>query len=225
MDKKNLLWILPILLLVLLTPFISSIDLEIARYFFRKEGGHFSQDGFPGFIYTYGVIPAEITAISATVVFFLSYFFPTWKKWRPYAMLLIIPMVIGAGLIVHVMLKDRWGRPRPKQVIEFGGKQEFRPYYKPNFFHQPEPSKSFTCGHCTMGFYFFALAFAGYRLRNKTILYLGIALTLILGFTLSYARLAQGGHFFSDVFVAALIMWLTTLASDWLIFSRKRLIS
>ena len=79
-------------------------------------------------------------------------------------------MVVGAGFIVHTALKDHWGRPRPKQIIAFGGEQTFRPFYSPNFFHQPEPSKSFPCGHCTMGFYFFAVAFAlrrsGYRRGN-----------------------------------------------------------
>ena len=53
-------------------------------------------------------------------------------------------MIVGAWLIIDFALKDHWGRPRPRQVKEFGGMQEFRPYYgKPNFFHQPEPQNLF----------------------------------------------------------------------------------
>ena len=51
-------------------------------------------------------------------------------------------MAIGVGLFTHILLKDHWGRPRPKQVTQFGGTQEFHPFYKPNFFDQPQPSRA-----------------------------------------------------------------------------------
>jgi len=108
-------------------------------------------------------------------------------------------------------------RPRPKQVIEFGGIQEFRPFYQPNFFHQPEPSKSFTCGHCTMGFYFFALALVVRRLNYRKTFWITLMFAFALGIALSLARIGQGGHFFSDTLISALIMWLTAYACDrWL---------
>lgn len=125
-------------------------------------------------------------------------------------MVLVLSMVLGAGLIVHVALKDHWGRPRPRKTIELGGTQPFRPYYEPNF-QEKIPSKSFPCGHCSTGFYFFSLAILGLQRKSKGLFYLGMFLALSLGTILGVTRIAQGAHFFSDVLVSALIMWLVPL--------------
>jgi membrane-associated PAP2 superfamily phosphatase len=169
------------------------------------------------FVYSFGIYPAWLVVIPAMVIITLSYFIKPLKAWRNNALYLVITLAIGAGFIVNIALKNNWGRPRPQQVIEFGGVQEFRPFYEPNFFHSPEPSHSFPCGHCTMGFYFFAFVFLGMRLHKKWLIYSGWVLAIGLGTLLSITRMAQGGHFFSDVLFSALIMWLTALVCDWLI--------
>lgn len=213
-------WLIPVLAMALITPFTPELDLAVSRYFYDPSTG-FDDSPFYAFMYTYGLIPAQLTFITAAVLLFLSSFFKKWKKWQPASLSLVLTLAIGAGLIAHVMLKDHWGRPRPRQVIEFGGTQEFRPFYSPNFFNQPEPSKAFTCGHCTMGFYFFSLALVGRRLGSKTLYLWGIALALLLGVGLSVTRIAQGGHFLSDTLASALIMWLTAYLCDQLIFSKE----
>lgn len=213
-------WWVPIFLMAIVTPFTPWLDLSLERAFFHPgingEPGHFTNNGFFSFMFNYGFIPAEITAMIAAVILLLSYASKSWKRWRSSALVLLLTLAIGSGFITHALLKDHWGRPRPKQVIEFGGKQPFRPFYEPNFFHQPEPSKSFPCGHCSVGFYFFALILVGKRMGNRYFYWIGIFLTLFLGVALSITRLAQGGHFFSDVLMTALIMWLTALTFDWL---------
>ena len=133
---------------------------------------------------------------------------------RTHALALVLTIILGAGFITHTLLKDHWGRPRPKQVTEFGGSQPFRPFYSPNFFHQPHPSKSFPCGHCTMGFYFFALALVLKRLGYRKGYYFTFAFALVFGITLGISRMAQGGHFLSDVLAAGLIMWITAYLCD-----------
>lgn len=215
-------WWLPIVLMIAITPFTPALDLTASRFFYLQtpEGGHFSTNGFFNFMYDYGVIPAQLTTGFAVLAFLLSYLTPSWKPWRAPSLVLILTLAIGAGFITHALLKDHWGRPRPKQVIEFGGTQPFRPYYKPNFFHQPEPSKSFVCGHCSMGFYFFALALVGKRKGSRALQIAGFTLAAILGIALSLTRIAQGGHFLSDTLMTALIMWLTALTCDWLIFTQ-----
>ncbi|WP_231909278.1 phosphatase PAP2 family protein [Candidatus Protochlamydia naegleriophila] len=45
--------------------------------------------------------------------------------------------------------------------------------------------------------------------QNRKLYQAGWILTLFLGGALSLARIAQGGHFLSDILVSALIMWLT----------------
>lgn len=216
---KNAKWWLPILLMVLITPFTPWLDLTISHYFFSDH--HFVSNDFTTFMFNYGILAADILVGGAVVTFLLSYCLKYWKPWRQASLVLILTLAIGAGFITHTLLKDHWGRPRPKQVIEFGGTQAFRPYYSPNFFSQPEPSKSFPCGHCTMGFYFFALALIGKRYHYRSLYYGGFALAVVLGIALSVTRIAMGGHFFSDTLISALIMWLTALACDFLIFGKE----
>src|SRR6476619_7728679 len=36
---------------------------------------------------------------------------------------LISTMILAPGLLVNVLLKDHWGRPRPIDVTQFGGNQ------------------------------------------------------------------------------------------------------
>lgn len=198
-----------LILLVLLTPWSGPLDLFVSHLFFTD--GHFASSSFFDFMFNYGFFPAWIVIGIALLGLF-------FKKWQKEALYLMLVLAIGSGLIIHAGLKDHWGRPRPKQVIEFGGSQPFRTYYQPNFVHQPEPSKSFPCGHCSMGFYFFALALLAKR-RGYRVLYMGtMTLAWVLGGLLSLVRIAQGGHFLTDAIFSALIMWWTALGLFHLIF-------
>jgi len=216
---KEKAWLLPILALVLITPFTPNLDLSIANFFYQPAQ-HFSSNPFYTFLYNYGVLPAQIVFALSAILLFLASFFKKWKKWHSPALVMVLSLLIGGGLIVHGILKEQWGRPRPKQVIEFGGNQSFRPYYQPNF-HATEPSKSFSCGHCTMGFYFFALALIARRLNYRKTFWAALALALGLGTLLSLARIAQGGHFLSDTLISALVMWLSAYACDRLVYEKE----
>lgn len=217
--KPSLYWVIPIAIVLLLIPFGSAIDLSLARYFFHD--GAFTETPFTHFFYTYGVIPGQLFSASGLLALLLSTLSRAYRNWQPHALFVVLTLAIGSGVIAHAILKDHWGRPRPKQVIEFGGSQPFRPFYSPNFFNQPEPSRSFPCGHCTMGFYFFALALLGKRLKKQWIATSGVIITILLSAALGYTRIAQGGHFFSDVIIAGVVMWLTAIALDWLIYERN----
>jgi membrane-associated PAP2 superfamily phosphatase len=172
-------------------------------------------------MFKYAVYPAQLIALLAFVVFALSFFLNAFKNWQRPALALVATMAIGAGLITHTIFKDHWGRPRPKQIVEFGGHQAFRPYYQPNFFHQPEPSKSFPCGHCTMGFYFFSVALLFRRLGHLYLFYFFFLFAIGFGTAFGISRMMMGAHYFSDVLVTGIIMWLTayifdqTLCNHW----------
>jgi lipid A 4'-phosphatase len=212
--KWQILW--PILAMLAFTPWSGQLDKTVADFFYRN--GSFMSDKLTQISYHYGFLPAWMAAGVAFLILCGSYFLPSLKRWRQAATYLLLTLAVGPGLIIHAGLKDHWGRPRPKQVVEYGGKQHFRPYYQPNFFHQSEPSKSFPCGHCSMGFYFFTLALLGKHYRKKKLRTLGMIIALGLGTLLSFSRVAQGGHFLSDTLMSALIMWLTSLAMYQLSF-------
>jgi lipid A 4'-phosphatase len=208
-------WWMPLLLMGLITPFTPWLDLTVSRHFFQNG---FQSNALFDVLYKEGILPAWITVGGALVVLVGSFWIRAWKAYRRGAGVLILSLAIGSGLIAHLIFKDHWGRPRPKQVIEFGGHQPFRPYYEANLFHQTEPSKSFPCGHCTMGFYFFALAIVAQLECSKKIYITGMTLAWGLGLLLGLARIAQGGHFFSDVLAAGLIMWYTPLVLTTLFY-------
>lgn len=208
--------------MVLIAPFTPAWDLEIERYFYQvgPDGNrHFVSNSLTSLMFDYGTLPAWITIIIASVMLVLSFFKKNWKSWHSSSLVIILTLAFGAGFLTHTLFKENWGRPRPKQVIEFGGIQNFRPFWEPNLFHQPEPSKSFPCGHCSMGFFFFSVALVGLRIDNKAIFWLGLVLAIVLGVSLSILRMAQGGHFLSDTLMSALIMWLTALTCDWIFYS------
>ena len=214
MKKEHLWWLLPLIGALIFTPFSAELDLKIAHYFHNGVG--FISNPFYDFFYNRAVLPGLWVGGAAGFVLVLS-FFKKYKKYRNIALQLILTLVVGAGFVVHTLLKDHWGRPRPRQVIEFGGNQPFRPFYSPNFTHQPEPSRSFPCGHCTMGFYFFSLAFVMRRLGKKGWEWFFYGFALVLGGLLGLTRMAQGGHFLSDVIFSGLILWWIAGLFDWLI--------
>ncbi len=197
-------FVFPFLAWLLFTPWSATLDIAITRIFY--ENGQFSSSPYWDIIYDYGVIPGWILFFVSLYGFISSYFSSKYQTWRKPSLFILLTFAIGPGLIIHGILKEHWGRPRPKQVIEFGGSQSFRPYYYPHF-NQPEPSKSFASGHSSMGFAFFSAALLGLRSKNKKIFWGGIAIAWILGILLSLARIAVGGHFLSDTLASALIMW------------------
>lgn len=202
-------WLVFVLLFALMTPWMSQIDLSLSNYFFKD--GHFSDNPLFTFLFDYSIF----LAWGLVFVGFILLFFKNYRRIGTY---LILTFAIGAGLIVHVALKEHWGRPRPRQVVEFGGTEPYRAYYKPNSIVQ---GKSFSCGHCTMGFYFFTLAFLGSYYRNKRIYFLGMILAWGLGVLLSITRIAQGGHFFSDTIMSGLIMWFVSWVLFKILFQTK----
>ncbi len=214
--KRYLKWLVPLLVCAAIAPFTPAIDLAIARHFFSE--GTFYENGFTAFLYRYGEITAFFFGGAATLLFLLSSMKPTWKKWRQPALVLTLTFILGAGVIVHAVFKEHWGRPRPKHLVEFGGADSFRPFWSPNF-NTEEPKKSFPSGHVAVGFYYLALCLVGRRIGSRALILTGICLTVFFGFGLFFARLAKGGHFFSDALFSVLIMWLSALFSEWLAYN------
>jgi membrane-associated PAP2 superfamily phosphatase len=90
----------------------------------------------PLLVYLLGIAPSNHQNGSAFVATFLLY---------------SLTSIVGAGLIVNALLKEYTGRPRPREVVEFGGNWEYRAALELGI---PGQGQSFPCGHCTMGFIF-----------------------------------------------------------------------
>ena len=47
------------------------------------------------------------------------------RNWIRPGLFLVILLALGPGLLVNAVFKEYWGRPRPREVVQFGGKKEF----------------------------------------------------------------------------------------------------
>jgi len=117
---------------------------------------------------------------------------------RP-AILVLLSVALGPGLLVNGIFKDHWNRPRPRDVVEFGGALAYAPAPL-----RGEGGKSFPCGHCSVGF-LYALGWWIWRKRRPRLAVLSLAIGVIVGFALGIGRMAAGGHFLSDIVWSALI--------------------
>ena len=149
----------------------------------------------------------KLHIITALLLLVLTIYFSLNKHLlnRKRSAYLLCVLLLGPGLIVNLWLKDNSiGRARPREVVEFGGQSAFTPaFYNA---HACDKNCSFPSGHAACGFYFIALAWAFHR---RDLLLLGIALGSLLGLM----RIAQGGHFASDVLVS---WWICYFTAAWL---------
>lgn len=111
-----------------------------------------------------------------------------------------LSLAIGPGLVVNTLFKDGWGRPRPYQVIR--DHKSFVYPWQPHFHHPKD--NSFPSGHVSIGA-MLGVPFIAAR-RKK----LGITLCLAGALIVGLVRYLQGGHYFTDIVMAALIVWLIT---------------
>jgi lipid A 4'-phosphatase len=197
--------LLPLLLFLIIAPFTPEIDLFLSKQFFSEN--QFSFNPLWDLFYHYGIYPAWFGALICLILL---------VKKKQAALIYLLTFAIGAGTITQGIFKTFWQRPRPLQTDLFGGSYAYHPFWK-YAIHANDQLKSLPCGHCTMGFQFFSLILMGIFLKNKYLTFLGLFLTFFFGFGLSVARLAKGGHYFSDILIGMLIMWFSAVISEEII--------
>lgn len=170
------------------------------------------------FLYNYGSWPAAIAVIGALVLLVLSYFKSGLVRYRVYSIFLILALLIGPGFIINSVLKVHWGKPRPREVREFGGRWEHQKLFQKG---ESGKGKSFPCGHCSMGYFFFAFYFI-FKNRRRWLAFLFLLFGLIYGSIIGFSRMALGGHFPSDVVWAAFIPFLAPLVLYYFVLNIPR---
>ncbi|WP_175577840.1 phosphatase PAP2 family protein [Mongoliimonas terrestris] len=114
---------------------------------------------------------------------------------------LLATLILGPGLLVNSVLKDNWGRARPRDVTAFGGDLPFTGPWA--MVDHCARNCSFVSGEASSAIFLLAVAVlvpAGWRKAT-------VIGTLLFALALSVNRIAFGGHFLSDVVIA----WLLTL--------------
>jgi lipid A 4'-phosphatase len=123
-------------------------------------------------------------------------------------------IAIGSGLIVNFGMKDHLHRPRPVHVEEFGGKDEFRPWYR--FDGACKKNCGFASGEAASGFWMIAPAL----LVPPPFRAAAVGGALAFGADASVLRMAFGGHFLSDVLFGGLIQLIVVFALRWTLWPR-----
>lgn len=185
---------------------VPEVDLWVANLFF-DDSGFFLQDHplvyaiYRLFANIHFLVLAVILSAFAVLAF---YHRDSVKLWRKRLRYLLVVLLIAPGILVNVVLKDNSiGRPRPVQVEQFGGEQQFTPAFV--YSGQCPKNCSFTSGHAAIGFFFISF---GWLFRCPKIFTLG----MLVGAAVSVTRILQGGHFLSDVVFSFWVVYFTGLA-------------
>lgn len=215
---RGLLWSLLGLLGLVVVVAFPAIDLAVAGLF------HVPGEGFPARIHPFfefmrkGVAPLLVGAgVYVLVLWLCGEMFGQWFLGidRRLGAYLVLSLAVGPGLIVNSLFKEHWGRARPSQIVEYGGAAIFTPALL--LTDQCPGNCSFASGHGALGFW--PLAFA--LLAPPPWRTAALAAALAFGGMMGLTRIAQGGHFLSDVlFAAAITIGVTLLLHRWLIGPR-----
>lgn len=185
----------------------TDLDIKAAALFYHPEN---IGDVWPEqhwwlwrILFKYAFPFTVVAGFAALFIFVISHFHDHSRRYRRQALYILLVIVIGPGLVVNLIVKDHWGRPRPMHITQFGGEFEYLPPLQIG--HTPD--KSFVCGHCSVGYSFFVLYFLA---QNYKLFY--FALTLVLAWTMGFTRMTSGGHFVSDILWSGYLVFLVAFA-------------
>lgn len=180
---------------------LTPLDAAAERIFYRAEGSdHWPFARLWPFSFLYQLAPfitGSLLIIGLGVL--LIGHLRRQEALRKTGIFLVGCVVIGPGLIINAALKDHWGRPRPRDVVEFGGTLHYTPAP-----WRGEGGSSFPCGHCSVGF-LYASGWWLWKRRRPRWAAASLATGLTVGGALGLGRMAAGGHFLSDVIWSALL--------------------
>jgi membrane-associated phospholipid phosphatase len=111
-------------------------------------------------------------------------------------------LLAGPGILVNLVFKNNWGRPRPVEVTAFGGDHPFVGAW--HMSHACISNCSFVSGEASSAIWLVTLAVLVPLAWQRPVL----RFLVVLAALLSLNRIAMGGHFLSDVLLA----WAMTLA-------------
>lgn len=161
-------------------------------------------------LYEYIAVPVILLAVAALTVYLAGHWKTGWRKYRKHCAFILLVLILGPGIVVNFILKEQWGRPRPKKTEMFGGEQAYCSALNPG---PRDAGKSFPCGHASVGYLFVVFYFI-YRRKRKTAAFLWLAFALLFGTLIGYGRVIGGAHYASDVVWSGLIIFFLA----WLLY-------
>lgn len=208
-------FLLPLLILSCLTLLfrLTDLDLTILGLFYSESDGWMYRNDNPWvFLYNYGVIPGIALAAGALIALLASLRLDSLAPFRKQMLFILLALVIGPGLLVNFGLKENWGRPRPREIMYFGGHKEFHEVWEKG----PPKNYSFPSGHAAIGFFMICPYFI-LRARHRTWARVFLICGLGFGLTMGLTRMVQGQHFPSDVIWSGGLVYLSAAGCFYLL--------
>lgn len=119
---------------------------------------------------------------------------------------LLLTFALGPGLLVNGILKEYWSRPRPAEVVAFGGDKPFMPWWDPR--GGCDQNCSFVSGETSTATWTLAPA----MLIPGPLGAVAVGAAVIFTIGMGVMRFVVGGHFFTDIAFAvlftALLIWI-----------------
>jgi membrane-associated PAP2 superfamily phosphatase len=215
MNTKVLDFLIPVAILLLATILIAvtGADLNLSALF-CIDGKWPVGDMQPWqLLYKLDRIPSFIVGLSGLGALILGVMYQNRRHLIRPGLFLVILLALGPGLIVNSVFKEYWGRPRPREIVRFGGTKEFLHPWQKGIAHK---GRSFPSGHASAAFYLTAPFFL-YRRKDPGTARLWLIGGLGFGFMMSIARISQGGHFLSDNLWAWGMVHLTAVTLYYLL--------
>ena len=187
---------------------LAGADLTVQSLFYIPGQGWALRDREPwAFLYHFGNLPSLALGAMGGIAFVVSFFSGRFRRDRMAALFVVVLLALGPGLLVNTVFKDHWGRPRPADVVQFGGTETYRSFWHPG---SPDQGRSFPSGHAAVGFFLMAPFFV---LRRKAPGWARRALLagILYGLTMGLGRMIQGGHFLTDVIWSGCMVYFTGL--------------
>lgn len=137
---------------------------------------------------------------------------PQWRSWirTKSAIFILLCFLFAPALMVNLVFKDHWGRPRPSDIYTFNGDKVFQPAWI--YSNECDSNCSFVSGEASEGFIFFALI---PLVRRKK---LAASFAIITGALIGLLRIAQGGHFLSDIIFSGVVCYVTIWCVYWVLY-------
>ena len=202
-------WLLPLgavaIGLLLTIPFwISDLDLRVARVVQAwNDGRGGAQEDRWWWLLPY-YLPAVLSlAIGLGSVWaIVGGLLQPARGWLRPGLFVLLSLALGSGAVSNLLLKDHWGRPRPRETVVFGGAWEYRVPWDKGVAGR---GKSFPCGHATVPAMGFALWLL-WRRRRPGLARWSLAGGAVLTAWIAAARLLAQAHWLSDVLWAVVVM-------------------
>ncbi len=201
-------FIIPLCILIVGTVvcLVTDFDIELSKPYFDESQQKWLGYDAAAIVFFYNWGPLLTAAVAAWGLFYLcaSYLHPRFWAKRVVSLFILLSILIGPIIVVNIIVKESWRRPRPRDIIEFGGTHSFRKVLA--FGNRDYRGKSFPSGHSSAGFILVLFYFLLKKHHRKASL-LALLFAIGWGSWLGYGRIALGGHFFSDNLYAFGINW------------------